>query len=186
MTKKFIVSLTEEEQKYLQGLIERRSEKSAVVKRAYALQAADINGPMKWPDSKISQVYGLRVRTIEKIRQRFVEDGFETVINGKPQLRFKDKIFDGKVEAHLVALRCSDPPEGNKCWTLQLLKEQMIALGYVESISHETIRQMLKKNQLKPWLQKCWVIPKAGSEFVCSMEEVLDYMNVNTMRIIRR
>lgn len=149
MAKKYIVSLTEEEQKYLQGLIERRSEKSAVVKRAYALQAADINGPMKWPDSKISQVYGLRIRTIEKIRQRFVEDGFETVIKGKPQLRFKDKIFDGKVEAHLVALRCSDPPEGNKCWTLQLLKDQMIALGYVESISHETIRQMLKKKQVK-------------------------------------
>lgn len=145
MAKKYIISLTEEEQQYLQGLIARRSEKSAVVKRAYALQAAAINGPMKWPDPKISQVYGLRIRTIEKLRQRFVEDGFETVIKGKPQLRFKDKIFDGKVEAHLVALRCGNPPEGNKCWTLHLLKEMMIALGHVESISHETIRQMLKK-----------------------------------------
>lgn len=149
MAKRYIVSLTEEEQKYLQGLIERRSEKSAVVKRAYALQAADVNGSKRWPDSKISEVYGLRIRTIEKIRQRFVEDGFETVIKGKPQLRFKDKTFDGKVEAHLVALRCSEPPEGNKCWTLHLLKERMVALGYVESISHETIRQMLKKKSAK-------------------------------------
>lgn len=78
-----------------------------------------------------------------------MEDGFETVIKGKAQLRFKDKIFDGKVEAHLVALRCCNPPEGNKCWTLHLLKERMIALGYVESISHETIRQMLKRKSVK-------------------------------------
>lgn len=149
MAKKYIVSLTEDEQQYLQELIERRSEKSAVVKRAYALQAADINGSKRWPDSKINQVYGLRIRTIEKIRQRFVEDGFETVIKGKPQTHFKDKIFDGKVEAHLVALRCSKPPEEKKCWTLALLKERMIALGHVEYISHETIRQMLKKKQVK-------------------------------------
>lgn len=149
MAKKYIVSLREEEQQYLQGLIKRRSGKSAVVKRAYALQAADINGSKRWSDSKISQVYGLRIRTIEKIRQRFVEDGLETVIKGKPQLRYKDKIFDGNVEAHLVALRCSKPPEGNKYWTLHLLKERMIALGHVESISHETIRQMLKKKPVK-------------------------------------
>jgi hypothetical protein len=149
MAKKYIVSLTQEEQLYLQELIERRSEKSAVVKRAYALQAADVNGPMQWSDAKISQVYGLRIRTIEKIRERLVEDGFATVLQGKPQLRYKDKLFDGRVEAHLMALRCSDPPSGNKCWTLHLLKERMIALGYVESISHETIRQMLKKKQVK-------------------------------------
>lgn len=125
-----------------------------MVKRAYVLQAADINGSKRWSDTQISQTYGLRVRTIEKIRQRFVEDGFETVLKGKPQLRFKDKIFDGNVEAHLVALRCSDPPEGKKCWTLHLLKERMIALGYVESISHETIRQMLKKKPVKTMAAK--------------------------------
>lgn len=145
MAKKNIVSLTEEEQQYLQQIIEKRNEQSAVVKRAYALQASDINGEKKWSDTQISQAYGLRVRSIEKIRQRFVEDGFETVLQGKPQVRFKDKVFDGKVEAHLVALRCSEPPAGRKRWTLTLLQEKMIALGYVDSISHEAIRQMLKK-----------------------------------------
>lgn len=145
MAKKYIVSLTEEEQQYLQQIIEKRNEQSAVVKRAYALQASDINGEKKWSDTQISQAYGLRVRSIEKIRQRFVEDGFETVLQGKPQVRFKDKVFDGKVEAHLVALRCSEPPAGRKRWTLTLLQEKMIALGYVDSISHEAIRQMLKK-----------------------------------------
>lgn len=145
MAKKYIVSLTEEEQQYLQQIIEKRNEKSAIVKRAYTLQASDVNGEKKWSDTQISKVYGLRVRTIEKIRQRFVNEGFETVLKGKPQRRFKDKVFDGKVEAHLVALRCSEPPAGRKRWTLALLQDKMVALGYVESISHESIRQMLKK-----------------------------------------
>jgi len=150
MAKKYHVSLTAEERTLLETIISKRSEKSAVVKRAFVLLAADVNGTKQWTDSRISESYGLKTESIEKIRQRFVDDGLQTVLQGKPRSRFKPKTFDGKVEAHLIALRCSTPPEGNKRWTLSLLQDQMITLGYVESISDETIRLMLKKTSLNP------------------------------------
>jgi hypothetical protein len=99
------------------------------------LLAADVNGDKQWTDRRISESYGLKTESIEKIRQRFVEEGLRMVLPGKARSRFKPKTFDGKVEAHLIAIRCSTPPEGSKCWTLSLLQDQMIALGYVESIS---------------------------------------------------
>ena len=154
MAKKYHVSLTAEERTLLEAIISKRSEKSAVVKRAFVLLAADVNGEKQWTDSRISESYGLKTASIEKIRQRFVEDGLKTVLQGKPRSRFKPKTFDGKVEAHLIAIRCSKPPEGNKRWTLSLLQDQMIALGYVESISDETIRLMLKKMNLNPGKRK--------------------------------
>jgi hypothetical protein len=154
MAKKYHVTLTAEEQVLLEAIIGKRSEKSAIVKRAFVLQAADVNGAKQWTDSKISESYGLKTASIEKIRQRFVEDGLQTVLQGKARSRFKPKTFDGKVEAHLIAIRCSKPPEGSKRWTLSLLQDQMIALGYVDSISDETIRLMLKKMNLSPGKKK--------------------------------
>lgn len=154
MAKKYHVTLTAEERALLEAIIGKRSEKSAVVKRAFVLLAADVNGVKQWTDSKISESYGLKTESIEKIRQRFVEDGLPTVLQGKPRSCFKPKTFDGKVEAHLIAIRCSKPPEGNKRWTLSLLQDQMIALGYVDSISDETIRLMLKKMNLSPGKRK--------------------------------
>jgi hypothetical protein len=74
-----------------------------------------------------------------------VEEGFCQVVYGKKRTVFKEKLFDGRVEAHLVALRCSAPPKGHSAWTLQLLADHMIRLGYVESISYESVRQLLKK-----------------------------------------
>jgi len=145
MAKKYHVTLTSEERALLESVISKRNEKSAVVKRAFVLLAADVNGEKRWTDSRISESYGLRTASIEKIRQRFVEQGLKTVLQGKARSRFKPKTFDGKVEAHLIAIRCGQPPEGNKRWTLSLLQDQMIALGYVASISEETIRVMLKK-----------------------------------------
>jgi hypothetical protein len=154
MAKKYHVTLTGEERTLLETIISKRSEKSAVVKRAFVLLAADVNGAKQWTDSRISESYGLKRASIEKIRQRFVEDGLKTVLQGKPRSRFKPKTFDGKVEAHLIALRCSTPPEGSKRWTLSLLQDQMMTLGYVESISDETIRLMLKKMSLNPGKRK--------------------------------
>ena len=154
MAKKYHVSLTAEERILLETIISKRSEKSAVVKRAFVLLAADINGAKQWTDSRISESYGLKRASIEKIRQRFVEDGLKTVLQGKARSRFKPKTFDGKIEAHLIAIRCSAPPEGNKRWTLSLLQDQMMALGHVESISDETIRLMLKKMNLNPGKKK--------------------------------
>ena len=143
--KRYHVDLTSEEQERLSEIIASRSQKSALVKRAYVLLAADRNGPKQWDDGQISAAYGLHRRTIELIRERFVEEGFETVLNGKRQERYKEKVFTGEVEAKLITLRCSAPPSGYARWTLQLLADQMVELGYVEHMSHEGARQLLKK-----------------------------------------
>jgi transposase len=145
MSKLYHVTLTEEERKKLQELIGRRNEKALAVKRAYILLAADENGPQAWSDSRISETYQVGVRTVERTRQRFVEDGFELAVQGKKREVYKEKVFDGEVEAHLVALRCSAPPAGYARWTLHLLADRMVELNYVESISHESVRQLLKK-----------------------------------------
>jgi transposase len=144
MVKKYIVSLTEKEQQELRTLISRRNAKAPAVKRAYVLLSADENGD-NLPDSEVAHRYRVTIRTVEGIRKRFVEEGFAQVVQGKKRTVFKEKRFDGRVEAHLIALRCSDPPEGHSAWTLHLLKDHMVRLGNVESISHESVRQLLKK-----------------------------------------
>ncbi len=144
MVKKYIVSLTEAEQKELEALISRRNEKGQAVKRAYVLLSADENGE-NLCDSEIARRYKVTIRCIEGLRKRFVENGFSEVVFGKKRTVFKEKTFDGRVEAHLVALRCSNPPKGHSAWTLHLLKDRLIRLGYVQSISHESVRQLLKK-----------------------------------------
>ena len=106
--------------------------------------AADENGE-RMCDREIARCYKVTVRSIEGIRKRFVEEGFCQVVYGKKRTVFKEKLFDGRVEAHLFALRCSAPPKGHSAWTLQLLADHMIRLGYVESISYESVRQLLKK-----------------------------------------
>ena len=144
MVKRYIVSLTATEQDELRDVIRQRNAKAGVVKRAYVFMAADENGE-NLVDSEIARCYKVTVRCIEGLRKRFVEEGFTQVVYGKKRTVFKEKTFDGRVEAHLIALRCSTPPEGHSAWTLQLLKDQMIRLGYVENISHESVRQLLKK-----------------------------------------
>jgi hypothetical protein len=143
--KLYHVDLTPEEQDHLAEVIASRSQKSALVKRAYVLLAADRNGPKRWDDGQISAAYGVHRRTVELIRERFVEQGFETVLKGKRQARYKEKVFTGEVEAKLIALRCSAPPAGYARWSLHLLADQMVELGYVEHMSHEGARQLLKK-----------------------------------------
>jgi len=146
MTKKYIVTLTEAERAELQRIISKRSAKSIVVKRAYALLAADTQGAAK-SDAEIARDYRLGHRTVERLRQRWVEQGFDAALHGRPTTVFNPKKFDARVEAHLIALRCSSPPEGSERWTLHLLADQMVLLGHVDRISHESVRQMLKKTR---------------------------------------
>lgn len=107
-------------------------------------------GAPAWTDERIAESYHVSVRTVERLRRRFVEEGFEVALYGKKREPVKEKVFDGQVEAHLVALRCSEPPEGFARWSLRLLAEQMVELDYVESISHESVRQLLKKTNSSP------------------------------------
>jgi hypothetical protein len=117
MSKRYRVTLTDNEQEELKTLIKRRREKAVPVKRAYILLAADENGEKCWTDDQICETYDVGLRTVERLRQRFVEDGFEVAIGGKKREVFKDKVLDGKVEAHLVALRCSPSPPGYAQWS---------------------------------------------------------------------
>jgi transposase len=143
--KKYRVTLTHDERNVLEELIKKRSEKAPPVRRAYMLLAADEYGEKGWSDAHICEAYHVGVRTVERLRQRFVEEGFEIAVWGKKREVFKEKTLDGKLEGHLVALRCSSPPSGYAKWSLRLLADRMVSLEYAEHISHESVRQVLKK-----------------------------------------
>lgn len=138
--------LTENERSYLEGLI--HTGKVAAHKRLHAeiLLKADISDQgEKWQDKQISEAFGITTRTVERIRERLVKEDLESALNRARPVRVRARRIDGENEAHLVALMCGDAPEGFSRWTLRLLGQSMVELGYVESISHETIRQTLKK-----------------------------------------
>ena len=90
----------------------------------------------------------MSVATIERVRQRFVEEGLETALSPRPPRRLYLRKLDGEAEARLIALACSPPPEGRARWTLRVLAERMVVLGYVETVSHETVRTTLQETNL--------------------------------------
>lgn len=150
MAKKYRVQLKAEERAQSGQLIESRDSKSRQVKRAYALLAADENGDKKWTDQQIKQTYGLSIAGLERLRERLVTQDLNTALMGKKREVFPEKLFTGEVEAKLIALRCSKCPEGYNRRTLQLLADQMVSLGYVEHMSDESVRVMLKKTNSSP------------------------------------
>lgn len=144
--KRFIVTLTKQEQETLREIIAKRSNKAEIVKRAFVLLSLDENKlGGRLSDAEIKERYQVGQRLIERLRQRFVEESFEIALHGKQQTRFKEKIFDGRTEAKLIALRCSEAPAGYRKWSLRLLAETLAESGEVSSISHESVRQILKK-----------------------------------------
>src|SRR3954452_14677143 len=124
----------------LGGMISRGKAHARVL-----LQADASEGGPNWTDTRIAEAVRVSVRTIERVRQRVVEDGLEAALLPKPSPRVYARKLDGEQEAKLVALACSEPPEGRKRWTLRLLAERMVALEVVPELSHETVRQTLKK-----------------------------------------
>ena len=115
------------------------------------------------------------ISTVARVRKRFVEGGMEVALrHRRPRREYRRKL-DGEQEAHLVALACSPPPLGRRFWTLRLLANRMVELRFVDGVWYETIRRLLKKNVLKPWLTRRWCIPPSASgEFVWRMEDVLE------------
>jgi transposase len=140
--KKYLVTLTGGERQHLEQLLAKGKAAARALRHAQALLKAD--QAAGWKDADIADAFALSVRTVERLRQRFVEEGLEAALRPKPVPRLPRKV-DGEVEAHLVALACSDPPEGRRRWTLRLLAERLVELDLVESISHEGVRQALKK-----------------------------------------
>lgn len=146
MPKRYRVHLTDDERELLKKLLASRKSQSVFVKRAFILLALDENQASgRLSDEEIRLRYQVGQRSIERTRQRFIEEGFEIAVYGKKRTVFKEKKFDGRVEAGLIAMRCQSPPAGVQTWTLRLLAEQLIELRVVETISHESVRQMLKK-----------------------------------------
>jgi hypothetical protein len=145
MNKKFIVRLTDEERGVCQEVIKKLKGSSQKVRRAQILMKADADGPA-WTDGRIAEAFNCRVQTIEKLRKRLVTEGFELALEGKkrqePPTAPK---LDGAGEAKLIAMRLGKPPTGYSHWTLQLLADELVALEVVDSISHETVRKVLKK-----------------------------------------
>lgn len=145
MEKKYIVRLTESERETCHEVIKKLKGTSEKVRRAQIFLKADADGPA-WTDWKIAEAYSCRTKTVENIRQRFVEQGFEQALERKKsQTAAANKLLDGEQEAKIIATRLGSPPKGYGKWALRLLARRVVELQIVESISHETVRQTLKK-----------------------------------------
>jgi len=143
MKKKYIVRLSATEREVLQTVVKTLKGSSQKVRRAQVLLKADADGP-SWTDAEIAEAFGCRIRTVELIRERLVTEGFEKTLEGQPKTS-RGKVLDGKQEAKIIALRLGSPPKGFAHWTLRLLAEQAVELEITESVSHETVRRLLKK-----------------------------------------
>ncbi len=146
MNKKYVVTLTDEERRSLRALVS--SGKGAARKLTHArilLQADSGEGGVGWTDERICEGLGVGVSTVERVRQRFVEEGLGQALVPRKSCRAYGRKLDGDNEAHLIALACSDPPTGRSRWTLRLLAGRMVALEYVAALSYETVRGVLKK-----------------------------------------
>jgi hypothetical protein len=171
MAKKYMVDLSEEEQTLLNDLISVGTQRVRKINHARILLKADEG----WTDRQIGGALNVSLPTIQRVRQRFIEESFEEALCPHPTRRMYKRLLDGVQEAHLVALACGTPPRGYRRWSLRLLAQQMVKLEYVNELSHETVRQVLAENILKPWLKKEWCIPpEHNAEFVYHMEDVLD------------
>lgn len=145
MNKKYIVRLSDAERAQLTELTGKGKAAAYKIRHAHILLKADAAGPA-WTDARVAESFAVSVHTVWGVRQRFVEDGLEAALNRKPQAHpSRAPRLDGEGEARLMALRCSAPPDGHARWTLRLLADQAVALEIVEAISHETVRQVLKK-----------------------------------------
>jgi hypothetical protein len=147
MNKRYVVRLTEDERSDLRRMVS--TGKAAARKILHArvlLQVDESPGGPGWPDTQVSESLRVHPNTIAGIRERFVEQGLEAALNRKKQERpSRQPRLDGKAEAHLIALRCGEPPEGRNRWTLRLLADRLVELQVVESVSYETVRRTLKK-----------------------------------------
>lgn len=145
MNKKYIVRLSDAERRACETVIKKLKGTSQKVRRAQILLKADAEGP-SWTDESICDAYGCRAQTVENVRKRFVMDGFELALEGKKrQTPPTPPLLDGEAEAKVIATRLGKPPAGFGRWTLRLLANHIVELEIVESISYETVRQVLKK-----------------------------------------
>jgi hypothetical protein len=145
--KKYIITLSEDERNTLSDITSKGKQRSQKILNALILLACD-DGEYQTERStneEIARVLHISMRKIDRVKKRFVEEGIDAALDRKMGNRIYAKKTDGDFEAHLVALSCSEPPEGFARWSLRLLADKVVELSYIDSISHETVRQILKK-----------------------------------------
>ncbi len=146
---RYTIKLTKSEVTELMHIINKGSHTSQTFRTAYILLNCD-EGKFseKVTNEQISKVLKVGLRTIDRVKKRFIEEGFEAVLERRPTARVYEKKIDGDTEAKLITLCCSEPPKGFAKWSLRLLADKMVELHYVESITHVTVRNVLKKTNL--------------------------------------
>lgn len=149
MNKKYRVRLSGEERKHLEKLVRQGKAHARKLLYARILLKADEGGPA-WTDERMAEAFEVSVATVARERRRYCEEGLEVALlpKKKPGRRPRRRVLDGRAEAYLIALACSNAPEGRDHWPLRLLADRMVELGYVESLSYETVRRTLKKTNL--------------------------------------
>ncbi len=146
---RYTVKLTKSEVEELMSIINKGSHTSQTFRTAYILLNCDEGMySEKVTNEQISKVLKVGMRTVDRIKKKFIEEGFEACLDRRPTSRIYDRKTDGDLEAKLVALCCSEPPKGYSKWSLRLLADMMVELNYVESISHVTVSSVLKKTNL--------------------------------------
>ena len=150
--KKYIVTLSKEERDTLRELTFKGTHKSQKILNAQILLGCDEGEYQieRSTNEEIARVLGTSMRKIDRVKKRFVMEGLEAALTKKKGSRIYEKKTDGDFEAHLVALSCSEPPEGFARWSLRMLADKVVELGYIDSISHEAVRGILKKTKLNP------------------------------------
>jgi transposase len=148
---RYKVTLTKEEHDQLQAVLNKGKHSSQQYRNACILINSD-EGPYgnKLSNEQIAQVLQINSKTVERVKQRFVEAGFDACMDRKPYPAKGPKKADGDFEAHLIAMSCSKAPEGYARWSLRMLADKMVELEYIDSVSHETVRQVLKKTKSNP------------------------------------
>ena len=151
MVIRYTIKLTKSEVEELHVIINKGSHTSQTFRAAYILLNCDVGKYSdKVTNEQISKVLKVGMRTIDRVKKQFIEEGFEAVLERRLSTRVYEGKADGDLEAKLVTLCCSEPPKGFSKWSLRLLADKMVELNYVESISHVTVRTVLKKMNLNP------------------------------------
>ena len=153
---KYTVTLTKDEREDLGALTSKGKHKSQKILNALILLGCDEGEYQvkRLTNEVMAQALNISMRKIDRVKKRFVEDGIDVALNGLKGSRIYAKKADGDFEAHLVALSCSEPPEGFARWSLRLLADKVVELEYIDSISHETVRRILKKTKSNPGNEK--------------------------------
>jgi hypothetical protein len=148
--KRYVVTLTKEEREVLGNLVSKGKHHSQRILNALILLDCDSGDHQanRSTNEEIARVLNISMRKIDRVKKRFVENGFDAALDKKKADRIYEKKADGDFEAHLIAMSCGDPPEGFARWSLRLLADKAVEMNYIDSISHEAVRRILKKTNL--------------------------------------